>query len=100
MKIEVTENENALQIAMDGRLDSVTSDDLTKVLEEKLNDGTASLTLNLKNVDFISSKGLRVLVAAYRKLNGKELILTGANSSVKEILRLSGLLNIFKLVEE
>lgn len=100
MKIETTENEGKLSVVLEGRLDSVTADELSKVLEEKLNDSTASLSVDLKNVDFVSSKGLRVLVSAYRQLKGKELALVNPNASVKDVLRLSGLLKIFRIIEE
>ena len=95
-----TNHENAdLNVVLTGRLDSVTANELDNVLQKELTQDTTSLTVNLKEIDFISSKGLRVLVAAYKKLTGKPMTLVGANPSVLEVLRLSGLLKIFTIKE-
>lgn len=96
MNIEVKREEGNVTVKMNVRLDSTTAPDLDKVLQEEAENVKDTLTVDLKNVDFVSSIGLRVLVAAYRKLDGKDMIISGANSSVLEVLKLSGLLKIFK----
>jgi len=99
MTIEKVNNEGNLVITPIGRLDSLTAGDLEAVFNEEITDGVKSLTVNLKNVDFVSSKGLRVLVGAYKKLDGREMILNNVNSSITEVLKLSGLLKIFTINE-
>ena len=98
MTIELNKNNGDLLIALTGRLDSTTAGDLEEAFKAELNDSIRSLTVDLEKVDFISSKGLRVLVGAYKTLRGKDVILTGANTSVTELLRLSGLDKVFKIV--
>ncbi len=97
MNFEVRkENKNTI-IFLNIRLDSTTAGEFDNLLKQEVPNVENGLILNFKNVDFISSIGLRVLVSAYKNLNGKKLIITEANSSVKEIINLSGLLSVFTL---
>lgn len=97
MTINVEKNNDDLKFILKGRLDSTTADELDAAMSKELENATGNVTVDLSDVDFISSKGLRVLVGAYKKLSNKELILKGANESIKEVIRLSGLLKIFKM---
>jgi len=97
LKIDVSKNGTDLRIKLTGTLDSMTSGDLEETLERELNDNVSSLTFDFSDVDYISSKGIRVLVAAYRKMNGRKMLIENANDSVKEVFRLSGLLKVFTM---
>jgi len=98
MTTEIRRNDGNLTVVLSGRLDSTTSGELEEILKKELDGEVSSLTVDLERIDFISSKGLRVLVGAYQTLNGKEMTLSGANSSIKELLRMSGLLKIFTVL--
>ena len=98
MTLEVLKNNGELTVALNGRLDSTTAGQLEEAFKNELNETVSSLTVDLSQVDFISSKGLRVLVGAYKTLDGREVTLQGANRSVLDVLRMSGLLRIFKIV--
>lgn len=97
MNFELKKENGNTVITLNTRLDSTTAQEFDSLLQKEVPLVENALILNFKNVDFISSIGLRVLVAAYRALNGKELIITDANSSVKEIIKLSGLLSLFSI---
>lgn len=97
MTIDFTKENEVLSVALDGRLDSTTAGDLENFLEKELDDSTASLTFDFAGVDYISSKGLRILVATFKKMNGRPMTIANANASVKEIMRLSGLLKVFNV---
>lgn len=98
MTINFTNENKKLYVSLNGRLDSITASDLETFLKEKLTDETTSLTLDFANVDYLSSKGLRILIATHKKLNSRPLFIVNTNTSVKEILRISGLLKLFNLV--
>ena len=83
-----------------GRIDSNTSDGLDLFLKNNFTDNITELVLDFANVDFISSMGLRVLISVYKSLNGKNMRIINANSSVREVFALSGLLKIFNLDSE
>ena len=92
---KIIENNN-LKLDINGRLDSTTSGEFEKVLED-ITDDVASLTINMEKVDYISSKGLRIIVTIYKKMAGKPMEIINANSAVKEVFHLSGLTKIFNL---
>ncbi len=98
MEISVKKENGTTEVALDGRLDSSTAEKLNAVLTKELDSVERELVIEMKNVDFISSIGLRVFVSAYKKLNGKPFIIKNPNSSVQEVLKLSGLLKVFQVV--
>ena len=88
-----------LALRLEGRLDSNTADELTLALEAHDIAALEALVLDMEGVDFISSKGIRVLVAAKKQLSeGAPLRILNANNAVREVLRLSGLEKVFDIV--
>lgn len=96
MNIDINNKNDVLTVILDGRLDSNTAGELDEVLNKELKPETKALVVDMKKVDFVSSKGIRVLVASYRKIESKDITIANANDSIKEIFRISGLLRIFK----
>lgn len=97
MTISKTRNENELFLTITGRIDSTTSDAFMEYLKQHFTQDVQKLTLDFEDVDFISSKGLRVLVSVYKTLDGRQIEIINANSAVREVFRLSSLLNIFNI---
>jgi len=97
MTINHSRNEKNLVVSPIGRLDSATSGEFSDFLSQNFTDDVEKLTLDFSNVDFISSKGLRVIVSTYKSLNGRKLEVTGCNTSIHEIFRLSGLLKVLDI---
>ena len=86
-----------LTIALDGRLDTVTAPELTKVLKESLND-VKVLTFDMAKLDYISSAGLRAILAAKKDLHNKGTVdIINANDIVKEVFSVTGFDNIFDI---
>ena len=67
MTIEIKRNKEELIMEITGRLDTITAPALDKCIQENLGD-TKNLVLDLKNLEYISSAGLRVLLAAQKKM--------------------------------
>ena len=97
MTINSSITDGALTVSVAGRLDSATGDEFAQYVDEHFTDDVSKLIFDFADVDFISSKGLRILVSAYKKLNGRSMEILNANSSVTEILRISGFLKIFNV---
>ena len=68
MTIHKHENDTELILALEGRLDTTASPELEKLLKESL-DGITLLVFDLEKLDYISSAGLRVLLAAQKAMN-------------------------------
>ena len=61
MEFKTTKEDTKLTVEIEGRLDTLTAPDLEKELEPAL-DGVTELVLDLKDLEYISSAGLRVLL--------------------------------------
>ncbi len=97
MTITKKQNGTALEIALEGRLDTMTAPELEAELERCL-DGVTDLTMNLEKLDYVSSAGLRVLLIAYKRLRGAgSMKLTNANEIVMEVLEATGLSEILTI---
>ncbi len=97
MKIEKVTEDKTLKIALEGRLDTLTAPELEKELEASMPDAQA-LTLDLKNLEYISSAGLRVLLAAHKTMAGKSgMKLTNVNEIVKEVLDITDFSSILTI---
>jgi anti-sigma B factor antagonist len=99
MKISKRQVDGITVVTLDGRLDSSTSGQVMDELCGFVNSGAVMLILNLRNLTYISSAGLRsILVAAKlaKTLNG-DMRLCEPNGLVSETLASSGFSNIIKL---
>ena len=67
MTIEIKKNESVTIIQITGRLDTITAPTLDKTIQEEIGD-TKNLILDMKNLEYISSAGLRVLLGAQKKM--------------------------------
>lgn len=84
-------------VAFVGSLDSKTSPQAQQALEGILSGGGRKLLIDFTALDYISSAGLRVLLAAAKRLSGagSALRLFGLNESVSEVFQISGFSAIF-----
>ena len=94
MTIEKKENGTALEIALEGRLDTMTAPELEAELNQSL--GSAeSLTLDFSKLEYISSAGLRVLLSAHKAFAGKGgMKVIHANEIVNEVFEVTGFADI------
>ena len=82
---------------LEGRLDTVTSPDLENALKENI-ENLEELVLDFANLEYISSAGLRVLLAAHKIVskNG-QMKLTNVNSTIMEIFDVTGFSDILTI---
>ena len=67
MTIEIKRNAEETIIELAGRLDTITAPSLDKAISNNI-EGVESLVLDFKNLEYISSAGLRVLLSAQKKM--------------------------------
>ena len=97
MKITKNLNGTALEIALEGRLDTVTAPDLEKELGQSL-EGVTDLTLDFSRLDYISSAGLRVLLSAHKTMSAKgSMKVTHVSETVMEIFEVTGFVDILTI---
>ena len=97
MKIEVNKNGTVLTISPSGRLDTSTSPELQAVVSENI-DSVTDLTFDLKQLDYLSSAGLRVLMSTQKIMNKQgEMRLINVNEDVMDIFDMTGLTDVFEI---
>lgn len=98
MNIVKNYNEKELTLSIEGRIDTITSQDLDKEIEEELGNFN-SLIMDFTELEYISSAGLRVLIATQKKLKSEDIpfAIKNVNDSVGEIFRMSGFDKILKI---
>ncbi len=88
---------SALQVALEGRLDTITSPQLEKELRDSM-DGADALVLDLEKLDYISSAGLRVLLSAQKLMSGKGgMKLLHVSDTIMEIFEVTGFADILNI---
>ncbi len=75
-------------LKVDGWLDTQSSPELEKAVSE-LESNVGSLVLDLEKLEYISSAGLRQIVAAHKKMNGK-LTLRHVQPDIMSVLSMAG----------
>lgn len=98
VETEVIEGKSVMHIS--GRIDAVTAPILEKKIEDQVSEGHNKILLDFGGVDYLSSAGMRLLLAATKKMKAKEgvLALSGVGDEVMEIIKMAGfekILNIY-----
>lgn len=101
MEIKTKNEQSAVVVSIKGRVDTVTASELERCLSELIDRGENLLILNMTDLDYISSAGLRVVLSAAKKLKVKQgdILLTGLLGVVKEVFEISGCSTIFKIFD-
>jgi anti-sigma B factor antagonist len=82
-----------------GRVDSETAPELDDALTKLLQDNRNKIVLNLQDVNYMSSAGLRAMVKAYQSANksGGDVRLAAVSEPIEVILRTVGMMQMFKM---
>ena len=92
MKIDFNKNDGQLTVALDGRLDTTTAPELERFLAENY-DGTGTLVFDCEKLLYISSAGLRVLLATQKK-SKNSMKLKNVCDLVMEVFEITGFSDI------
>ena len=101
MNIEEKREGNILVLYLSGQLDNVAAHEFASLLARHIEAGEHHLLLNLANLSYLSSSGLRILLGAAQKLDtlrGK-FFLCSLTNAVKQAIELVGFHRILKIYE-
>ena len=99
MDISTQQAKSVSVMTVKGRVDSATAPDLENALKQLVEGDKTQIVLDLKDVEYMSSAGLRAMVStlkAVKRING-DLRLCTPSPRVAEVLRLAGLNSIFSI---
>ena len=97
MRIENTINGNEMELVLSGRLDTITAPQLEAELKKNI-DGITSLLLDFSDLEYLSSAGLRVLLAAQKIMNKQgSMVIKNVNYPIMEIFEMTGFADILTI---
>ena len=97
MDISKKQEGTVLEIALQGRLDTMTAPELEAELSKSLKDAD-SLVLDFSKLEYISSAGLRVLLSAHKAMSNKGgMKVTNVNEIVREVFEVTGFADILTI---
>lgn len=97
MEIQREQNGGELDLTLSGRLDTATAPRLEAELKRSL-DGVERLVLDLGALEYMSSAGLRVLLAAQKVMNRQgEMIVRKVNETIMEVFEVTGFVDILTI---
>jgi len=101
LQIETVFDEGLAIVSVAGKIDAITSTAFEKALGELIDGGHGRMILDLGDVDYVSSAGLRVLLMAAKRVHGRgALVLTRLQPGVREIVTLTGFDNVLPIEAE
>ena len=99
MKIIQNEENGIVNLSISGRLDAVSAVEADKEFNSVLDSGKTKLLIDLAELEYISSAGLRVLLVVAKRIQqkGGKVVLCKLAENVKEVFEISGFSSIFKI---
>ena len=99
MEIDVSRDTTATTISPKGRLDAQTSAVFEPRLAEVVGQGSGAVIVDMSELDYVSSAGLRVLLMAAKttRQGGGRLALAGLNETITQVFDISGFTSLFDI---
>lgn len=97
MNIIKDQTDKSLSIALEGRLDTTTAPQLEAELKQSIGDNT-ELNLDFAKLEYLSSAGLRVLLAAQKVMNKQgKMVIRNVNDVILEVFEVTGFSDILTI---
>ena len=97
MKTTIEQLEGCTLVTLDGELNTAASAEVNTILAPLMENGRGNVVIECKDLSYIASSGLRILLSILKsvKTNGGKLTLRNVNDNVKKIFSLTGFVKIF-----
>lgn len=90
-------NEESAVLCLEGRVDTITAPELETAIQEII-EGITDMVIDLAEMDYISSAGLRVLLSAQKKMSKQgSLVIRNVRPEVMEIFEITGFTDILTI---
>ena len=97
MTIKKTRDRSSLTLVLEGRLDTTTSPQLEAELSASLS-GVTHLTLDMADLAYLSSAGLRVILSAQKRMNKQgQMVVRHVNETIMEVFEVTGFVDILTI---
>ena len=97
MKTTIEQLEDCTLVTLEGELNTAVSAEVNTILAPLIENGSGRIVIECKDLTYIASSGLRILLSILKstKTNGGKLTLRNVNDNVKKIFSLTGFVKIF-----
>ena len=97
MNIVKTKDGSKLTLALEGRLDTTTAPQLEAEIKSSL-DGVSELVMDFEKLEYLSSAGLRVILAAQKIMNKQgKMVVRQVNETILEVFEVTGFSDILTI---
>ena len=97
MNIIKNKDGSRLTLALEGRLDTTTAPQLEEELKASL-EGVTALEMDFRQLEYLSSAGLRVLLAAQKVMNKQgSMVIRHVNETIHEVFEVTGFIDILTI---
>lgn len=97
MNINKTIDGSTLHLSLEGRLDTTTAPQLEAEFKQVL-DGITLLELDFDKLEYLSSAGLRVILAAQKTMNKQgKMVIRHVNETIMEVFEVTGFIDILTI---
>lgn len=102
MQIDQRQVEDVVVVALSGRFDAQSAGEVEENIKTSTEGSSQNLLVNMAGVEYVSSAGLRVLLATAKRLGaqGGKLVLCGLASYVWEVFEVAGFTTIFQILPD
>lgn len=97
MTININKNGQLTEVALEGRLDTTTAPELEAALKDAM-DGCTDLSFDFTKLEYVSSAGLRVLLASQKVMNKQgNMVIKNVSSAIMEVFEITGFVDILTI---
>lgn len=97
MNIIKTKEGSTLSLALEGRLDTTTAPQLEAALHGAM-EGVTELNMDFEKLEYLSSAGLRVILAAQKTMNRQgSMVIRHVNETIQEVFEVTGFVDILTI---
>jgi len=98
VNIEKKQNGTEITLLLAGRLDTTTAPQLEMTIQESL-EGTERLILDFKDLEYLSSAGLRVLLSAHKAImkQGGDMRIRHVNEVIHDVFEITGFMDVLHI---
>ena len=98
MNTELKEIDGKYVVTLEGEMDTAAANEAEEVLKELYKNEGKEVVFECKDLDYIASSGLRILINILKvtMAKGSRVVLRNVNDDIKNVFKLTGFLNIFE----
>lgn len=99
LKITITEENGGMFATIEGRLDTPSAIKAQQDIVPLLENADKTITLNCKDMEYISSSGLRLFLTLRKEAaaKGGKVVITNINDEIKKVFMMTGFFNLFEI---